>query len=123
MTRFHSISQLIAPIALLIGLDCFIFNVTAEAIEEDVSRVDRKNMLQDRFNVGGFSAVNRDMRLFEAAAARPLRAVGSPIALSTLSRVQSAETMSGGIGKADFHQKIGLFSGHAELFLALVVPH
>ena len=123
MTRFHSISQLIAPIALLIGLDCFVFNVTAEAIKKDVSRVDRKNMLQNRFNVGDFSIVTGGIRLFEAAAARPLRAVGSPIALSTLSRVQSAETMSGGIGKAGFHQKVGLFSGHAELFLALIVPH
>ena len=98
MTRLHSPSRLITPVALLIVLDCYVFTASADATEEDISRVNRSISIAAGLAVGDVSTVNGGIRLSEAAIAGEVHTVSGSIELGARSRVDSAETVNGGIG-------------------------
>lgn len=93
MTRLHSPSRLITPVALLIGLVCYVFTASADVTEKDISRVNRSISIAAGLTVGDVSTVNGGIRLSEAAIAGEVHTVNGSIELGA--RVDSAETVNG----------------------------
>ena len=93
MTRLQSPSRLITPVALLIGLGCYVFTASADATEEDISRVNRSISIAAGLTVGDVSTVNGGIRLSEAAIAGEVHTVNGSIELGARARVDSAETL------------------------------
>lgn len=98
MARLHSPSRLITPVALLIGLGCYVFTASADAPKEDISRVNQSISIAAGLTVGDVSTVNGGIRLSEAAIAGEVHTVNGSIELGTRARVDSVETVNGGIG-------------------------
>jgi hypothetical protein len=98
MTRLQSPSRLITPVALLIGLGCYVFTASADATEEDISRINRSIFIAAGLTVGDVSTVNGGIRLSAAAIAGEVHIVNGSIELGARARVDSAETVNGDIG-------------------------
>ncbi len=98
MTRLHSPSRLITPVALVIGLGCYVFTASADATEEDISQVERSISIAAGLAVRDVSTVNGGIRLSEAASAGEVHTVNRSIELGARARVDSAETVNGSIG-------------------------
>ena len=94
MTRLQSPSRLITPVALLIGLGCYVFTASADATEEDISRVNRSIFIAAGLTVGDVSTVNGGIRLSAAAIAGEVHTVNGSIELGARARVDSAETVT-----------------------------
>ena len=81
-----------------IVLGCYDFTASADATEEDISRVNRSISIAAGLAVGDVSTVNGGIRLSEAAIAGEVHTVSGSIELGARSRVDSAATVNGGIG-------------------------
>lgn len=79
MTRLHSPSRLITPVALLIVLGCYVFTATADATEEEISLVNRRIFIAAGLAVGDVATVNGGIRLSEAALASEVHTVNGSI--------------------------------------------
>lgn len=92
MTRLQSPSRLITPVALLIGLGCYVFTASADATEEDISRVNRSISIAAGLTVGDVSTVNCGIRLSAAAIAGEVHTVNGSIEIE-----HNIETINGEI--------------------------